>query len=149
MNIMKNTILGILMLAFTAIASAEGPWLTSIEEGVKKAKAENKLVMIEFTGSDWCPPCKMMAKAVFTKEEFLKKAQESYVLVKLDMPNSNPELKAANTKLMQQYNVSGVPTILLFDADGKEFNRFTATAHPKVDLFLKHLAKAKRRKDMI
>lgn len=149
MTMIKNTILGILMLALTAVANADGPWLTSIEEGVKKAKVENKLVMIEFTGSDWCPPCMMMAKAVFTKEEFLKQAQVDYVLVKLDMPNSDKELKAANQKLMKKYKISGVPTILLFDAEGKEFNRFTASEHPKVDLFIKRLQKEKRRKNMI
>ncbi len=145
----KNTILGILMLSLTAVASAKGSWLTSIEEGIKKAKAENKLVMVEFTGSDWCAPCMMMAKAVFGKEEFLKKAQEDYVLVKLDMPNSDKDLKAANQKLMKMHKVTGIPTILLLDAEGKEFNRFTASKHPKVDLFLKRLKKEKRRKDMI
>lgn len=137
------------MSALTSIATAEGPWLTNIEEGIEKAKTENKLVLIEFTGSDWCPPCMMMDKAVFSKDEFLKKAQEDYVLVKLDMPNSDKELKAANTELMKKYEVKGVPTILLFDSDGKEFQRFTASEHPKVDQFLERLKKEKRRKDMI
>lgn len=123
-------------------------WLITIEEGLKQAKAQNKLVMIEFTGSDWCPPCIMMAKKVFGKKAFLDGVKKDYVIVKLDMPNSDPDLKKANGELMQKYKVTGVPTVLLFDADGKEFSRFVASQHRTVEAFLKKLATAKRRKDM-
>jgi len=123
-------------------------WLTSIDEGLKQAKAENKLVMIEFTGSDWCPPCIMMAKKVFGKTAFLEGVKKDYVIVKLDMPNSNPELKKANEVLLKKYKVTGVPTVLLFDAEGKEFTRFIASEHRTVKDFLKKLSISKRRKDM-
>ncbi len=123
-------------------------WLTSIEEGLKKAKAQNKLVLIEFTGSDWCPPCMMMAKKVFSKKAFLEGVKKDFVIVKLDMPNSNADLKKANGELMKKYKVRGVPTVLLFDAEGKEFSRFVASQHRTVKDFLKKLDTAKRRKDM-
>ncbi len=123
-------------------------WLISIEEGVKQAKAEKKLVMIEFTGSDWCPPCMMMAKKVFGKSAFLKGVKKDYVIVKLDMPNSNPDLKKANEELLRKYKVRGIPTVLLFDAEGKEFSRFVASQHRTVKDFLKKLETAKRRKGM-
>lgn len=123
-------------------------WLTSIEDGVKLAKEQNKLVLIEFTGSDWCPPCIMMNEKVFGKTAFLEGAQKDYILVKLDMPNSDPELKKENELLMSKFKVRGVPSVLLFDADGKEFTRFIASQHRTVDAFLDKLVSAKRRKDM-
>ena len=124
-------------------------WLTSIEEGLKKAKADNKLVMLEFTGSDWCPPCMMMDKKVFSKQAFIDGVKKDYVIVKLDMPKSDPELKKANEGLMKEYKVDGVPTVILLDAEGKEFNRFIASQFRTVADFLKKLAQDKRRKDML
>ncbi len=146
-NLLKNVCLVSLILCGSALA--EGAWLTNIEEGVKKAKAEGKLVMVEFTGSDWCPPCMMMDKEVFSKKEFLEEAQKSYVLVKLDAPNKDPELKKATSDIMKKYKVNSFPFILLIDAEGKEFKRFTATENRTVEDFIKRLAKEKRRKDMI
>ncbi|MEZ7957483.1 MAG: thioredoxin family protein [Rubritalea sp.] len=146
-NLFRNLLLVALMVSGSALA--EGPWLTNIEAGVKKAKAEGKLVMVEFTGSDWCPPCMMMDKEVFSKKEFLADAQKSYVLVKLDAPNSNPELKKATQELMKKYKVKAFPFVLLFDAEGKEFKRFAATENRTVEDFIKRLLKEKRRKDML
>jgi thiol:disulfide interchange protein len=135
-----------MMLSGSALAKEA--WLTDIDDGLKKAKAEGKLVMVEFTGSDWCPPCMMMDKAVFSKKEFLEEAQKHYVLVKLDAPKSDPKLDKTTRELMQKHKVHGFPTVLLFDADGKEFKRFVATENRTVEKFIKRLLKEKRRKDM-
>lgn len=149
-KILRNLFLVTLIITGSALAAeANGPWLTDIEAGVKKAKAEGKLVMVEFTGSDWCPPCMMMDKEVFSKKEFLDEAQKHYVLVKLDAPNKDPELKKATQKLMKKYKVGGYPTVLLFDAEGKEFKRFVATENRTVKDFINRLVKEKRRKDML
>ncbi len=148
-NLFKNLFLVALVLSSSAIAKDKGPWLTNIEEGVKKAKVEGKLVMVEFTGSDWCPPCIMMEKEVFSKKEFLKEAQKNYVLVKLDAPKSDPKLEKSTKELMMKHKVKSFPTVLLLDAEGKEFKRFLASANPTVKGFLKRLLTEKRRKDMI
>ncbi len=132
----------------TGTALAGKGWETNIEKAVAKAKKENKAVMVEFTGSDWCPPCIMMQKKVFSKPEFVKKASEKYVLVVIDIPNKDPQLKKKNEKVMTKYNVSGVPTVILMDDKGKEFTRFTASKYPTVDQFLAHLDSALEKKDM-
>jgi thiol:disulfide interchange protein len=146
-NLLRNICLVALMISGSVLA--ESPWLTNIEDGVKQAKAEGKLVMVEFTGSDWCPPCMMMDKAVFSKKEFLDEAQKHYVLVKLDAPNSDPELKKSTQETMKRYQVRAFPFVLLFDAEGNEFKRFAATENNTVEGFIKRLLKEKRRKDMI
>lgn len=148
-KLLQKIYLVALLAAGVSMANAAGPWFTDIEAGVKQAKADGKLVMVEFTGSDWCPPCMMMDKEVFSKEDFLKQAQEGYVLVKLDAPNSDPELKAATGKVAQQWKVGGYPTVLLLDAEGAEFSRFVASVYPTVDQFIAQLKKAALRKDML
>ena len=137
--------------AFAACAlvstAAEG-WLTDVDAGIAKAKETKKAVMVEFTGSDWCPPCIMMGKEVFGKEDFVKKASEKYVLVKIDIPKKDPELTKKNEPVMEKYKVQGVPTVVLLDAEGKEFDRFTASKYRTVETFIEQLNKSLEKKDM-
>jgi thioredoxin-related protein len=68
--------------------------------------------------------------------------------VKIDIPNSDKELKAKNQKVLEKYKVSGVPTVILLDPKGKEFSRFTASKFNSVDKMLAELKQQLRRKDM-
>ncbi len=74
-------LLGFTLLGMPAFGKAPEGWLTDIEEAVTVAKEKDKLIMVEFTGSDWCPPCIIMKKEVFSKDEFVKKASEDFILV--------------------------------------------------------------------
>lgn len=142
------TLLTTLLLSSSAIFAGEG-WLTEIEKGVEKAKKENKSVLVEFTGSDWCPPCKMMHKNVFSKEAFVKKASEDFVLVVIDIPRSDKELTEKNQKVMTEWNVRGVPTVILLDGEGEEYHRFTASQYNSVEKFVKHIKSAAKTKSML
>lgn len=146
-----KTLYSILILFAVTLAlpasAAEG-WLTEIAEAKTKAQKENKDILIKFTGSDWCPPCMMMEKKVFSKKAFNKGAEKNYVLVIIDTPNSDPELKTKNQKVMQEWKVRGVPTVVLTDAEGKEYHRFSAAQHADVDKFLAYLQKAAETKGM-
>ena len=135
-------------LAISSSAIAGDEWMTDVDKALAKAKEDKKPVMVEFTGSDWCPPCIMMQKKVFSQKEFLTKASEKFILVKIDIPNSDPELKKKNSKVLDKYKVQGVPTVILFGEDGKEFYRFTASTYPDVSKFLAHLDEALLKKDM-
>ncbi len=109
-----------------AAVAAEFEWLTDLPAAKTKAKAENKLVLMDFTGSDWCPPCKKLKKDVFSSAEFAAFAQASLVLVELDFPQSKqqPEaLKKANAALSERYKIEGYPTVIILDGDGKELKR--------------------------
>ena len=140
---------GLFLLSISFVHAAEKDWLTSIEEGVKQAKKEHKHVLVEFTGSDWCPPCIMMHKKVFSKNSFVKGAQKNFVLVVLDIPNKDKALRKKNDAVMKKYKVRGVPTVILMDADGKEFSRFPAARYPSVQKFLHHLKQELRREKML
>ena len=122
--------------------------MTNVDDALAKGKKDKKPVLVEFTGSDWCPPCIMMHKKVFSKKEFVSKASEKFILVKIDIPKADKKLSEKNQKVLQKYKVQGVPTVVLFGEDGKEFNRFTASQFPDVSKFLAHLDSALEQKDM-
>jgi len=137
------------LAASVALASAglDG-WMENLDKALEKAKAENKPVLVEFTGSDWCPPCKMMRKNVFSKKEFVTAASKKWILVEIDLPKKNPELAKKNQPLAEKFKIEGVPTVILLDKNGKEFNRFFASQFRTVEAFLKNLDKQIEKKDL-
>lgn len=104
-----------------SLAAAEAPWLTSLPEAQALAKKENKLVLMNFTGTDWCPWCIKLEAEVFSKPEFIEYAKKNLVLVQVDFPQSKPqtpELKKANQALQSKYKVEGYPTLVVIKPDG-------------------------------
>lgn len=101
-------------------------WLTSYDEALKQAQESGKPILADFTGSDWCPPCKMLASRVFDSDSFKKWAGEHVVLLELDYPRKtqqSDELKKQNAGLLKQYKVRAYPTIILMSPQGQEVGR--------------------------
>jgi protein disulfide-isomerase len=97
-------------------------WNGNLEKAVEQAKKENKTVLVNFTGSDWCIWCKRLSAEVFQKKEFEEYAKENLVLVMLDFPKDieqTQETKSYNNMLAQKYGIQGFPTILLINSEGK------------------------------
>lgn len=96
-------------------------WETNLEIAIKKAKQENKTILVNFTGSDWCIWCKRLTDEVFSKSEFEDYAKEKLILVKLDFPRDieqTQETKLYNNQLAERYSIKGFPTILLLNSSG-------------------------------
>ena len=122
---MKKFAIGLLVCwtVMQGMAAKTAQWLTDLPAAQAKAKAENKLVMMDFTGSDWCGWCIKLNKEVFSTPEFAEYAAKNLVLVEVDFPNKKPQtaqLKAANKALEAQYKVQGYPTIIVLNGDGKQ-----------------------------
>ena len=101
---------------------ASSGWLTDLPTAQAKAKAENKMVLLDFTGSDWCPWCIRLDQEIFSQPEFKEYAQTNLVLVKVDFPRRtelSTEQRRANEALAMKYNVEGFPTLVVLDSDGK------------------------------
>ncbi len=85
-------------------------WLTDFDEAKAASVKENKPILVYFTGSDWCSPCKMLKKDFFNTEKFEERAKKM-VLLMVDMPRRkdiiSPEQKEKNLKLVRTYNSSG------------------------------------------
>ena len=142
---MKKLILTLLFLA-TITARAEVTWLTDLDAAKALGVKENKPVLVDFTGSDWCPPCKTLHKIVFESAEFAAAASQ-YVLVELDFPNKKPqtpELKAKNREWQKKYGITGYPTVLLLDAkSGEVFGKTVGFGGQTAKEYLEKLASFK------
>jgi len=120
---MKKLIIGLLTCwTISQAVAAEAEWLTDLPKAQAKAKAEKKMILMDFTGSDWCGWCIMLDKEVFSKPEFKDYANKNLVLLELDFPRAKkmpPELTAQNEKLAMKYGIQGFPTVVVFDSNGK------------------------------
>ena len=116
-------------------------WYINLEEAVELAKAENKNILVNFTGSDWCIWCIRLSDEVFSKDEFSKYAEENLVLVKLDFPRKTqlPEAERQyNYNLMSKYGIKGFPTILLMDSNGNLVKQ-TGYVQGGAENYIKHI----------
>jgi len=96
-------------------------WLTDFKLAQEIAKAHNKALLLEFTGSDWCPPCIQLKKEIFASAEFKNYAAQNFVLVEVDFPRGKqqaPELVTQNQQLAEKFGVGGYPFIVLLRSDG-------------------------------
>jgi len=103
--------------------AAELQWMTDLPKAEAKAKAENKIVMMDFTGSDWCPWCIKLDKEVFSTPEFVEYAQKNVVPVQVDFPRrkqQSADQKKANQALQRKYQIRGYPTVVVLSPTGKK-----------------------------
>ncbi len=142
-----STFLSSLALVGVCHADLAG-WSTDLDAALEKSKIEKKSVLVEFTGSDWCPPCIAMRKNVFSKKEFVDAASKHFILVELDFPKKDKALAKKNQPWAKKFEIEGYPTVILLDHEGKEFNRFFASEHPTTEKFLAHLTAALEKKDL-
>jgi protein disulfide-isomerase len=111
-----------LTLAASAAFAAEG-WGDNLEKAEAQAKAENKLLLLDFTGSDWCPWCIKLNQEVFSQQQFKDYAAKNLVLLEVDFPQTKPQsaaIKAQNSRLQSKYRIEGYPTVVVLNAQGKK-----------------------------
>lgn len=99
-------------------AAAEIEWMTDLKEAGKKAAQENKLLLVEFTGSDWCRYCVLQKKEVLDQPSFAEWANKHCVAVEIDVPHDASRVggeakKEANNKLCEDYAISSFPSLML------------------------------------
>src|SRR6478609_5571387 len=104
--------------------------LTDFKKAKAQAKSENKLILLNFSGSDWCGPCIRLKKDIFERATFVNYADENLVLVNADFPRLkknmlSKELQKQNEALADTYNSNGAfPLTLLLDAEGKVLKKW-------------------------
>jgi thiol-disulfide isomerase/thioredoxin len=124
---LKSALAALAILTVAALPAFAAPkWFTDLDEAKAVAAKENKPLLVDFTGSDWCGFCIKLHAEVFDKPEFEEFAK-GYVLVELDFPNKKPqppEEKAKNKAAQAKFGVTGFPTVLLLDAKtGEAYGR--------------------------
>lgn len=139
----RNTLSLVALAALVAPAFA-ADWMTDLSAAEAKAAQENKAVLVNFTGSDWCGFCIRLHKDVFSKPDFEAYTQDKFVLAEVDLPRRSkltPEQLRTNQELCEKYNVEGFPTILVLTPEGKVLGGFSGYL-PNLDEVKKPLDKA-------
>lgn len=120
------------LLIFFAVAAVlpvhAVEWMTDFEAAKAKAQAEDKAVLLEFTGSDWCHFCIVQRRRVLDTPAFEKWGADKFVYVEVDLPRRTRlpvALLKQNNALVKQYKVGGFPTIIVIDAHGHALGGYT------------------------
>ncbi len=117
----KKALRFLLPAALVAPAFA-AEWMTDLPAAQAKAAAEDKAVLVDFTGSDWCGWCIKLRQNVLDKPEFEAYAKDKFVLVEIDIPNGDkitPEQRKTNEALCKKFGISGFPTLLVLTPQGE------------------------------
>ena len=125
----------------------ESGWLTDYKQAQQQAKTNNKILLLDFTGSDWCGWCKKFDREVLLKPEFKDFARDNLVIVELDFPRGKPqtpELKKQNRELAMQYEIVGFPTIVVLSADGQKVWRYDGYFPDGPTAFIAQLQKLRK-----
>jgi protein disulfide-isomerase len=98
-------------------------WLTDLPSALARAKKENKAVLLDFTGSDWCGWCMKLKKEVFDQFDFAVYANANLIMVEVDFPRRKTlslQQMNANENLAAKYHIRGYPTIIVLNSDGTQ-----------------------------
>ena len=131
------------IVSFTLFMSVT--WLTDFEQAKSQAKKNNQLILLNFSGSDWCAPCIKMKQEIFDTQTFQDFAGSNLVLIRADFPRHkknqpDPGQKARNEKLADQFNPDGkFPLTLLIDANGKVICQWDGYTNMSVDTFISEI----------
>jgi len=129
-------------VSFSQDDSSQLNWLTNLDEAKEISKKNHSPILLYFTGSDWCTPCKALKTDFFETEEFALRAMD-LVLVKIDYPRRvdiiSETQKAYNKTVIEKYNTSkSFPKLIMLNRKGMEigelsgyssFNTYKDTSH--------------------
>lgn len=119
-------------------------WGEDFEAAKQEAANDGKLLLIAFSGSDWCGWCVKMEKEIYSDKKFISRAKKNFVLVMIDNPRNKEILsdlaKKQNGAVTSQFGISGYPTTVVALPSGKEVKRFMGFQNGGVKAFLDKLA---------
>jgi len=142
MKTLKITLIALLMITMLSVNAQSGVvkseykahakgWLVDINKAYDISKKTGKPIMANFTGTDWCGWCIKLKREVFDTPEFKTWAAKNVVLIELDFPRrfKLPEnIKQQNYNLAKSFNVTGYPTIWVFNLGKDNKGQFTIDA---------------------
>jgi len=115
---------------------------TDLSAALNQARSENKMVLLDFTGSDWCGWCIKFDHDVLSTDKFAGYAKSKLMLVKLDFPSHKEQdaaLKHANQEIKKRFGVNGFPTFVLLNSAGRELGRQVGYLRGGPDAFIAEL----------
>jgi thioredoxin-related protein len=117
-------------------------WLGDFSEATSEATKTHKLILINFSGSDWCGPCIRERKEILENSAFTDYAEGHLILVRADFPRQkknqlSKEQTQRNEALADKYNPDGkFPYTLLVDEHGKVLKDWDGFPNEPADKFV-------------
>jgi thioredoxin-related protein len=137
----------ILALSGASCARADEAWTTDYKKAQQEAQASHKLLLLDFTGSDWCGFCFQLDKAILSQPQFKNYASKNLVLLEVDFPRrktQSVETRKQNQELAARYQVEGFPTLVVLDGEGKTLWRYDGLYVGGIAAFLAELDKVRK-----
>ncbi len=145
-----NMLAAAAMAALPALALMEAP---SLEAAKPIAKSQNRAILLDLTGRDWCPGCVYLKGKILDSEVLEKAVGDKYILVEIDYPRDPKKIqaipdaeRAARADILKSYKVDGLPCVIYMDADGLPYAvymEYTQTPEEYIEKIMK-AAEAKR-----
>ncbi len=126
---MKKILVILFLLPWLSLAQHQGDWQTNYDKALRSAKSQNKNILVYFTGSDWCTPCKKLKTDLFDTQAFADVAK-NYVLLYVDYPRNQDLLtqqqRSQNEKLLSKYNKKKVfPLLQIVNKKGRAIDQYS------------------------
>ena len=135
------------LICFCLITISFANWQPDFEKAKQIAHDRHQLILLNFSGSDWCGPCIRMRKEIFDNELFSVMADSLLVLVNADFPRNKKNqlqktVQAQNERLADKYNAEGkFPLTLLLDENGKVLKTWDGLPSEPVTVFISDIKK--------
>jgi thiol:disulfide interchange protein DsbD len=126
------------MIAVTVCVGSwamQGPgvvWQPYTEEFLSEAIHSKRPIIIDFS-ADWCSPCRDLEEITFHDTEVVEQTRQNFIMIKVDLTRKGI---AAHDSLLKEYQVKGVPTVLLLDREGRERRDLRVVDFLPADKFL-------------
>lgn len=138
----------IALIALPFLLNGSAAWLTDLDQAKAVSKEKHELILLNFSGSDWCSGCIRMHKEIFEAADFQQYAADHLVLVNADFPRSkknslSPEQEKKNDVLADRYNPKGYfPYTVLLDSDGNVLKSWNGYYEHGTQNFLNEIRQA-------
>ncbi len=129
-------ILGMFYMYSAIDLSASVKWVPYSKAVLEDAAKNSKPVVMDVY-ADWCGPCKLMDKKVFTDPEIIK-LSKSFIMTRIDITRKIKD----QDEVKEKYGIKGAPTIIFFDKKGTELPALRIESEVGTDEFISHMKKA-------
>ena len=136
----------ILIIVLFSTFMSSVTWLGDYNQATSEAAQTHKLILINFSGSDWCGPCIRERKEILETATFESFASDHLILVRADFPRQkknqlSKEQIRKNEALADKFNSQGkFPYTLLVDENGKVLKEWDGFPNESPEKFVEQLS---------
>lgn len=102
----------------------------SKKTGVKTVEADDRIRVLLFTGTEWCPACQHLDSTVIATKEWKEFAGGEIRFRAFDFPSDRSRVPEAVADMAKNYEVRAYPTMLVLGPNNEELSRQEGAGAP-------------------